>query len=651
MRAFIVVALALSTLLTARPAPAGGFPALPASVWAMKEGPKGAVVLEDRIRFNGTTVDHLHRIRVFAEAGKEAAEFQDLPSLAFDIVGRTVYPDGREIRFNSLKDFAERVVEAQGTRRRQTHFVAPGVTGDCVVEFQWSEPADGPRRGLPRRIGDGYYGIWNLANAFPTQLRVVEIAKPFPLAWSLILAEGVKPEVTDTLSYKRIAFKDLAALEIPPYGILPTLKTPKLLMYWMPDGIVASAGQGPAFFWQEVVTEIYKRQLEDDIDKGSAYRALSKELTTDLPASPSQAAMALLTRLEGKIVNLSQASFAELAALPKDFWKGFQVRDLNAAAKTGRTSAHGMQLLFYHLLKDARLKPLVAKVVDRDLALFDWNLLNPWQYHHEIFGIDEPGVGTVWLDPTLRNAMPGVVHPDYTGVPALLVNTETWKATSGTVGGLSASVNVRKYTYALTLDDEGDAFELTSEFGGFPEYAERYRYMALEPKAQGKELKERLERELKNLQVTEAEVLNATDPKNSLSWKVKGHLEREIGRNRLVDPFPAMPWPLWIPSKLEETRGGIPIILPYLSTQLAVTTFPVPKGWRMEPHQEFRRENRFGRVVWTATLEPDGRSVKVLLRTDVNLLSAPAAEWKSFRSFLAWIEDACRRQVTLSKES
>lgn len=641
----LVLPLLLST------AEAGpSFPAIPAAVWAQKEGPKGATILEDRIRFNGTTIDHQYRVRIFAEAGKEAAEVEDLPTLAFDIAGRTVYPDGREVRFNSRKDFAERVLDAQGTQRRRTHLVAPGVTADCVVEFQWSEPADGPRRGLPRRIGNGYYGIWNLANPYPTQVRIVEMTKSFPLAWSMILPDGMKPEINETLSYKKITFKDLGVLEVPPYGILPTLNSPKLLMYWMPDELLASANQGPAFFWQEVVNEIYRPEMENDIDKGSAYRALSKELTADLPASPSKAAMALLTRLDARIVNLSQASFAEQAALPKGFWESFHVRDLNAAAKTGKTNAFGMQLLFYHLLKDARIKPLLAKVVDRDLALFDWNLRNPWQYHHEIFGVEEPGSGTVWMDPTLRYAMPGLVHPDYTGVSALIVNTDTWKASSGTVGGLGAQINVRKYTYAMTLEEEGDAFELTSEFGGFPEYAERIRYMSLEPQAQSKELKERLEKGLKNLQITSAEVLNAHDPKNGLSWKVKGTLERESGRNRVVDPFPAMPWPLWVPSNLEESRK-VPIILPYLSTQLAVTTFPVPKGYTMEPHQEFRRENRFGRVIWTATLDPAARTVKVILRTEVNTLSAPAMDWRSFRSFLAWIEDACRRQVTLSKEA
>lgn len=642
--------LALALALIASPAWTGSaFPPIPASVWALKQGPKGAVILEDRIRFNVTYLDHVYRVRIFAEAGKSAAEIEDLPSLAFDIKGRTVYPDGREVLFNSRKDFAERTVEFGGSQRRRTHLVAPGLTGDCVVEFRWSESANGPFRGLPARLGNGYYGVWNLSNAFPTQERSVEFAKPFPLAWSLIPAPGVTPESSETSSSRKFTFKDLAALEVPPYGILPMLKSPKLLMFWMPENLARSADRGTAFFWEEAIESLYRRELEADIDKGSAYRALSAELTAGLPARPSEAAMELLSRLNARIVNLSHATYAEQAALPKDFWEDFRSKDLNRIAKTGKSNSLGMRILFYHLMKDAKLKPTLAKVVDRTSAFFDWNLRNPWQFDHTIFGVEEPGAGTVWLDPTLRFAMPGVVHPDYTGVPALLIDTGTWKGTSGAVGGLGSAINVRKYTYAMTLDEESDAFELKSEFGGLPEFEERLRYLALEPKEQSKVLKERLELAMKSLQVTSAEVSHTTNAKESFTWAAKGTLERESGRNRMVDPFPGMPWPLWVPSKLEDTRTSS-IILPYLATQLAVTTFTLPKGFTMGPHQELRRENRFGKVIWTAALDPESRTVKVILRTEVSTFSAPASEWGSFRTFLGWIEEACRRQVTLSKE-
>lgn len=625
------------------------FAPIPSSVWALKDGPKGAVVLEDLMRFNTHTTDHVYRVRVFAEAGREAAEIEDLPARADHVKGRTVYPDGRQVLFNSRKDFAERRIESGNGERRKTHLVAPGVTGDCVVEFMWSEPADGLVRGLPDRYSRGLYGAWTLTNPFPTQVAVVEVAKPFPLAWALNPGTAGAPEVQESWSRKRLTLKNLPALEVPPYGLLPTLRVPSLVLFWQPPDVGSTVSNGPEAYWEEAILQHYKPDYEDSIDKGGAFKALAMDLTAGLPSSPTKAAVELLERLDARIANLSHATFSEAAALPKDFWKDFEAKDLAKAAKTGRTNGHGMRLLFYHLLKAAGLKPVIAKVPDRETTLFDWNHLNLWQFHADLIGIEEPGAGMLWFDPSLRFATPGVVHPDYTAVPALIIDTGTWKGRRGGVGGLGAGANIRRYAYTLDLSEEGDRFEVNSEFSGYPEYVERDRYMALEPKEQVKLLKERFEKTMKNLAVESTDVKNTSSAKTSVTWRLKGLLERESGRKRVVDPFPGMPWPLWVPAKLEEARTA-PIVLPYLSTQLATSTFQVPKGYVMAPHAELKQQNAFGRVFWVPTYDAASGTGKVVLRVEVTALSAPASQWAAFRQFLGWIEDACRRQITLSRE-
>ena len=640
-----VVALVLS----ACPLMGADFAPIPPSVWAIKEGPKGAVVLEDRMKFNLHSTDHVYRVRVFAEAGREAAEIEDLPVTATAVKGRTVYPDGRQVAFNSRKDFAERRIEVGSGEQRRTHLVAPGVTADCVVEFSWSEPADGLLRGLPKRYSQGLYASWILANPFPTQVLSVEVAQPFSLAWSLNPGAGKAPEVRDNLGSKQLTFKDLPAMEVPPYGLRPLLRQPTLLIFWQPDRLSGSSRDGASGYWAEAIKTYYKADYEEDIDKGGAFKALARELTANLPATPRAAAVALMERLDARIANLSQATFTEAAAMPKKFWDGFEPKDLAKAAKTGATSGQGMRLLYYHLLKAAGLNPLIAKVPDREYAVFDWNQLNPWQFSKDLIGIEEPGAEAVWFDPSLRYATPGVVHPDFTAVPALIIDTATWKGRKGSVGGLVPSANARKYTYKLALEEDGDRFEVDSEFTGYPEYVERQRYMALEPKEQSKLLKERFEKNLKNLVVEVSEVKHTADARTSVTWHLKGVLEREQGRRRVVDPFPGMPWPLWVPAKLEEKRTTS-IILPYLSTQLAVATFKVPKGYTMGPQQEIQQQNGFGRVFWVPSVDAATGEGKVVLRVEVTSVSAPASQWGAFRQFLGWIEDACRRQVTLTRE-
>ncbi|MBI3130419.1 MAG: hypothetical protein HYZ13_03590 [Acidobacteria bacterium] len=594
-------------------------------------------------------IEYLYRARIFAEGGRDAAAFNDLPPTAIDIKGRTVYPDGRVVLFNSRKDFAEKVVDGWGGKARATHLVAPGVTADCVVELSWAEPANGPVEGLPRRMNNGWYGAWTLANAYPTQAFTVEIGKYFPLDYSVIPGSGAAPVVTEGKGMKQFAFKNVQALEVPPYGLRASLRAPKLIMYWQPKNLSISTRSGAESYWQDAAKNLFRNDyVGAQIDRGKAFKALAKELTTGLPAIPTQAAAELLSRLDARIVNLGHATNAERAALPKDFWETFNVVNLSRAAEQGCTNAIGMRLLFYCLLEEMGIKPLVAKVVDREQALFEWGQLNPWQFGNDLIGVRNPDGATVWFEPTRRFVTPGVVHPDYTGVPALILDSASWKATRGVVGVLDARFNRRKYTYAMELDESSDTYDLSAEFTGFPENVERSRYLALDPKEQSKTLKEHYERSMKNLQVASAEVFNSASAQMGLSWTLKGALEREGGRSRVVEPFPGMPWPLWIPDRLEETRA-LPIVLPYPMVQEAVSTFKIPAGYRIPTLQGVSHENGFGRVTWTPTVDAANRTVKVVFQTEVGAYSAPPPEWQAFRTFLGWVESACRMQILLSR--
>ena len=628
---------------------AEGFAPIAPSAWAIKTGPLGAVVLEDRIRFTSRTVEYLYRVRVFSESGRQAAEIEDLPMTAYNVRGRTVYPDGRQIEFNSRKDFTERRVENANFKQTQTHLVAPGVSTDCIVEFMWTESADGQFGGLPFRFSRGLYHLRILAHPYPTEVLSVELTNNFPLAWAVHHGAGPAPDVSEASGYKRHLFRNVPPLEIPPYTLRPTLHLPTLVVFWQPMDMGALADSPADAYWERAAGRYYNDAYEDSVRKGGAFKNLAQALTSGLPDSPAKAAAELLSRLDANIANLSHATRAESAALPKDFWTNFDAKDLADAVKKGKTNNQGMRLLFYHLLKAAGLNPMIAKVPNRQLAMFNWRELSLWQFDHDFIGIERPGAGVLWFDPSLRYAAPGVVHPDFTGVPALIMDSRTWKVSKGTVGGLGAGQNIRRYLYDLDLQEDGETFKVDAAFAGYPEYAERDRFMALEASEQSKSLKEQFEKALKNLAVESASVQNTSNAKANVIWTLKGTIEREGGRNRVVDPFPGMPWPLAVPSKLDATRNAA-IVLPYLATHVAVSTFKLPRGFAMRPHEALDRRNGFGRVQWIPSSDPATGVAKVVLKIEVECLSAPATEWDTFKTFLGWVEDACRRQVTLSRE-
>jgi len=643
LRIILILLLFPSWLVAADWAP------IPAEVWALRSGPKGATVLEERMRFRGLSIEYVYRVRVFAEAGRRAAELPELPTKVSDLKGRTVYPDGRQVVFGERKDFVERVVESGGEESRTKRLVAPGITADCVMEASWSEPANGWYNGLPSRFQNGLYARWTLANPYPTKQMVIEIAKSFPLSYVLDQGPFAKPEHKEESGYKITTFRDLPAVDVPPYGLKPSLSLPTLVIFYQPEELMGVARQDPNTYWQQAANSLFKRDYEEGVSKGSAFQSFAAGLIAGLPDPPLERVAELLNRLNQQVANLGRATYAESAALPKDFWKDLEWKDLNQAVRLRKTSGRGFRLLYYHLLKKAGFAPWIGKVVDREFTFFQWRHLIPWQFDHDLVGIDLPTGGVAWMDPSLRFATPGVIHPDYTGVGMLQIDTSTWKASRGIVPGRDASANGRKYTYALELGDEGDAFDMRGEFTGWPEYVERTNYLALAEKEQSKVLRERFEKAMKNLVVTEAAVVNATDPNNDVSWRVKGSLEREPGRSRAVDPFPGMPWPLWVPSQLESTRS-IPIVLPSMSTQVAVSQFAVPVGFKPRLPDDLRQENEFGKVIWLSRFDALTGKASVSLRVEVKTLSGGADRWEAFRAFLGWIETACRRQVVLVKE-
>lgn len=632
--------------------PGSDWAPIPPEIWAIREGPKGAVIIEDRLRFQPREMESVYRVRIFSEEGRGAAALPDLPKTAHGIKGRTVYPDGQEITFDSQKDFAERKIETGGREYSQVHLVPPGVTSDCVVEVRWSERADGFVGGLPSRMANGFYGSWRLGRPYPTAVSTIEIARNFPLAFFLSGGTYTRGEDAEKDGFRVITHRNLPARESIPYSTPPLSGFPLLEMFWQSPDLIRAAQRGRESFWMEAFDRVYRGSLEESVNTGGAFKRLSVDLLQGLPETPHARASELLTRLERKIKNASMATAEEKAALPKKFWDGYERKRLDKAAESGMASADGMRVMYYHLLKAAGLRPRIGKVVDREQNLFNFGRLNAWQFHHEILGIEEAGKGVLWLDAGNRYATPGVIHPDYQAVWMLVytpVDARTWKVSSELLPAAPSAFNTRTFHYGLELGEDSDQFEIKAEFGGYPEFAERYRFLRLDIKEQGRSLKEQFERQAKNLIIAQTKVSDALDPATRLSWDVSGSLERESGRRREVEPFPGMPWPLWVPDKLDGPRS-VPIVVPYLSTQVAVSTFKVPSGYRFEPHGELENRNEFGAVAWTASYDPATRQVTVRFSTRVINIKQDLDHWKAFKEFLGWIQEACRRTVILNRE-
>lgn len=647
----IRVALIMTLALAASAQRTGSWPAIPPEVWAMKEdkdqGILGAVVLEERVLMRPKYLEYVKRVRILSEAGKDAMEYASFPEEATAIDGRTVYRDGRSVVFNNRKDFQEKaVISSSGEETRRIRLIPPGLSGDCVVELKWREPVDPDWGPLPKSYG--YMHWWRLGGPYKTLLSVIEL--PLELYWAqMIQYQSHKPDIETRDDAKIYTFRNLPPMTVPPYSTEFSRDVPRFTLY-APLTYLRPYDQKPhAEYWKAAVEMYYKPHFEKGIRKGSAYEQLKSELAKALPEEPRARAVELLHRLNGKVRNTWFLTKGEEAAVPRGE-KLPEASNLEAAALKEYASGAGMQLLYYHLLKDLGILPRIALVADRERWQFRFGLHNLFQFTDELIGVGPDLASTTWLDPTARFTEPGYLDPSYQGTWALSVDTKDWSAAAFQIPVPSEQTSKAVFNYRLTLEDSEDQFELDARYSGYLAQRERNRYALLEQKEQDRVLKERIEARLKGATLKHAEVRQAKNPRESVQIKVAGAIEQDAGRKRVVNPFPGMEGPIWIPDVFPDQRR-IPIQIPFLRTWEATSRFRVPRGFKLGEAPGMDLGNVFGKVQWSAVSTPAGDHDEVAVTFRVTLTShtASAGQYGYLKTFLGWVEEAHRRTVTLER--
>ena len=642
--------LLIMTMFTVAPALwPGGWAPIPAEVWALKEDPakgiKGAVILEQRLILRRFQIEQLVRIRVLSESGRAAADLADFGEAAHSFEGRTIYPDGQEVRFNQRKDFKSRTVASVGNSDiKRTLMVPPGVTPNCVVEVRWLESADREAASpLPKRLGRA--AEWMLGGEWAIQCAAVEILTSFPWAYTLYPGPVHSPTVKEAGGYKVFTFTSLPAYQEAPYSLQVNRPIPRLAVYYQPERLFSYSRTTPQEYWDAVARLLLKSWYVEDVRTGGPFKALAQELTTGLVGGPQAEAREILRRLDSRIKNRRRLTHQAAAAVGKapDYPED---ENLGATVKMGSASSSGMGLLLFHLLKTHGIQPKLGLVADRDVRVVTAGGKNPFQFTHHLIGVDEPGRSTLWLDSSLRFAPPGTMHPDYQGTLMMVVDTQAWTTKFETLPPPPARENRRSYQFRVQMGDGEDAFTMDASYAGYPEYAERYRFIPLEAKEQERLLKEELEGWMKGATFSQVRVLNAQDPTQPLALHVEGRIEREEGRRREVYPFPGMAAPLYQPSAWPEVRQDL-IVLPYLRTHRAVSRIQVPKGYQIPAYPRFHQTNTFGTVTWEVrALETPGE-LEVVLDVVVSAFAARPGAYQELKAFLGWVADANSRTLVL----
>lgn len=647
-------ALSLSLSLLSCALAAETWAPIPKEVWDLQENPakaiRDAVVLEKRIRLTNIRTEHTFRVRVLNEAGRNAAQFE-MSSDAYDFEGRTVYRDGKQVTFNSRKDFTtQRITSASGFDRSRSVLIPPGVTADCVVELSWKvsgTPNVGP---LPPTI---YMMRAFLGSPYKTLRSIVEVPVNYTWPMELFGAMSEPPVKTMNGIFQVYTFQNPPLRQELAYGLPSTEPHPQLVVYFQPERMAGFIGKPPLEYWSIAADWLWKDTFHRDVKKGSSFKKLYAELSQGLPADASPVAKAFhfLPRLQAAWLNTDRLTYAEAANRPKKFDK-IDSGNLERAADRKETDSQGMRIAFFHLLRAAGVQPHLGLVADRQERIFEVKFRNIWQFSGatELIGVETPEKTIQWFQPDLRFAAPGLLDPDLQNTPGLDVETGKWTCADLRVPVQAAAVNQRSFDCTVTVGEEEDRFQVAAAFKGWPEYSERWQFAAQEVKEQNRILKDRFEKALKGAAIEKAEVLHAQDPTQNVAWVVEGTQTSRGGRRRQVDPFPGIGPALWIPGSFPPERTEN-ILIPYLRVQTMTSRIQVPKGFKVGTWAPVKHANLFGTVDWTATPKPKGdlTEITVVCRVEVSRISSRASGYAALKEFLGWVQEATNQTLLLEK--
>ncbi|HEU4952784.1 MAG TPA: hypothetical protein VFT46_12615 [Holophagaceae bacterium] len=644
-------------LLLARPLAAGGWPEIPAAVWQMKAtdpgNELGAVFLDDEVRLSDHDSEYRLRIRIMSNAGKDAARLGLFDSSLFKVEGRTVYPDGKVVEFDSAKDFAEQTVKTSAGGESTKVIIPPGLTDDCIVDLHWIIKGSqiGGFDSQGNYVGNYWFRVV-IPRAFPVRKKVIELTRWSPMS-SVVMGFGSHPpQVEKKDAYRVYTFTDVPAFEDIPYSIPITRERAELFLYWQPD-VLRRMASDPGKYWNDLSKNWISKDFDTDLKTGRAYKAFLAKVTEGLPEDPIQKAQTIIQRIQGAILNIDHMTAEQARARTKAQANAtFQSQDLDRAIEDGWTNAVGIDYLAFKLLLDAGLHPRLVYTVNREERVFHADLPCIFQFSDYLILVPgKDGRSVAWFDPGNRLLPPGIIPPQYQGTPAFAVDGGTWEAHPDFhVPIQPAAVNSRTYAYDLNLDDEGLQVSGRANFTGIPLWVERDTYYRLEQAEQAKKLMETLQERLPSYRLTKEEVVGAQDLTKTLSWSFQALKPLDEGRKVLVDPFPGLRSPLWIPASWPAQRA-VTLVLPYASIETAVCTIHVPKGYQPLLDPEYSNGNAFGSVSWSALDSGEGtdRTVVVTLKIVVNRVFGSAYQYQDFKNYMGWIDHALGIAVSLQK--
>lgn len=650
--------------------PTYGLP-IPETAWQVTQDPQrdlfDAAYLVHYTGFQTKHFRHYRLIRILSEEGKAAAEFSSDSKSLISVRGRVLYPDGQELVFDSTEDFVDLLaIRVKRKKYKSTILIPPGLTTDCIVEMEWFEkPATGRYKNIwyyRYEVRDDYYCMEKIFD-----LQELNDKKKTTSFWIVQPAEEpielTSCNINDT--HPVFIYKQIPPLEDQPFGNShQAANTPCFIIYTRYHAPIHFipvedwSGTNHSFSYNNyfIIMSSIKSTF-DDLQKIKPLRAFAAQLKhkleqdegIDLKKEPIRASKIVLKTLHEKITLTNRLNPEQLVAFRNQ--DPSQSDSLKDCFSTGWANRYQMNQLFVGLLRelDLRMQLIYTNPID-DIPYkrsestpfaFDWRM--------PLVMIEEPNQRAMFCS-WRPEFPPGMLPNELQATMALAIDPyDAFKHTTTKTLHFGPQANSLHTKLEAQLDDNGRyRLNLAQTGTGIYKTDTVRRLHHLRNQDQTPYLTELWQRRLgDDYALNTVECAPLKQLQDPVALRVEAEIDLGDQENRLtIEPFPGLDVGFELPTLWPAQRTQ-PINLPYCFVRSDTLSLTLPEGWTLVGQPSRQRENRVGRVLFSAA--QDGRVVTVqrtLILKD-NRLEAEAET--QVRYFFAWLRETELQTIAVAK--
>lgn len=580
---------------------------------------------------SGSRIDHYFRLKVLTKAGAEKLSkveivYEKYRDSVSGIEVRTIKPDGTILALNPKEIFDREVVKTGDLRVRMKSFAPPGIEPGAILEYRYRLYRGRRTAMFPLTFQTDYP-----ARSVVFRFRPVKNAPGFNLR-ALFLNVPPMPLKPTRAGFYEFAQTNVRSRKVEPFQPPAIHLSPSVLLYYS-----FAEAKTPADYWNalsERLHELTRAQTKPN-------KAMREEVARLLAVhdAPEEKLRKLHDYCRTAIVNLDRDLEPKPPKSP--------IIETAADTLKHRIGRSGdVNRLFVGLARAAGFDARLALGNDRSEFVFHPNSPVPFAFRTWLAAVR---VGESWqfFDPGATYLPAGLLDWRNGDTAAIIAQEKTALIESTLSGPSSSSQRRRRATLAVLPDGslEGD---VSFEYSGYPELAEKETLDGATPDEVEKHLLAELEPHLKGAELSDIKVENARAPlaplKVSFRLRAPDFAER-TGARIFVQPnvFRRQGKALFEDAKRESV-----MIFPHRFQDLDEVALTLPAGATIEAGSSPMGLDlgKAGKYDVAITWSPTSRTLRLSREFVLNVIGFPRESYDSVKGLFEIIHE--RDNHTLS---